>query len=227
MRVKIYQVNFGRDADRVKFMDSDMLQKLQGTDTVKPSIYDEVFSAEMDTGDMEELYMQFNMEEKHPLFRGHSLSVSDVVCVDGKAYFCDSFGFKEISFDETQTQKPENLMRVVYVEPNKPPYEAEILDTLEAEQKAVGGLIEPVYMEDGCCLVGNEEAKLIGMEGNRHIPGTSSIMAGPFFICGTTTEDFRGLTDEEVEKYMELFAEPEQITKEEVAEDTGFYFVGF
>ena len=43
----------------------------------------------------------------------------------------------------------------------------------------------------------NEEGKLIGMEGNRRIGDGSSIIAGPFFICGTTEEDFRGLTDNE------------------------------
>ena len=29
-------------------------------------------------------------------FEGHSLSVSDIVVIDGKAYICDSFGWKEI-----------------------------------------------------------------------------------------------------------------------------------
>lgn len=53
-------------------------------------------------------------------------------------------------------------MRVVYVEPREKPYTAEILHTLQAEQKAVGGLIEPIYNEDDTILVGNEESKLIG-----------------------------------------------------------------
>jgi hypothetical protein len=34
----------------------------------------------------------------HPSdFRGHSLSVSDVVYLDGKYYYCDSFGYKELT----------------------------------------------------------------------------------------------------------------------------------
>ena len=69
--------------------------------------------------------------------------------------------------------------------------------------------------------VGNEEGKLIGMEGNRRIGDGSSIIAGPFFICGTTEEDFRGLTDNEVDLYMDRFKEPEQISPEEVSADTG------
>ena len=38
----------------------------------------------------------------------------------------------------------ENKLRVVMVEPGKPAYETEIDNTLEAEQKAVGGYIEGV-----------------------------------------------------------------------------------
>ena len=218
MRVQIYQINSERDKERQKFFD------LKEGANPDPSIYDEVFDAEIDETDLEAIYARFNTNH-HPLFRGHSLSVSDVVVMDGKANICQSVGFREVPFDVTQTQKPDNLMRVVYVEPNKPPYVAEVEDTLEGKQKAVQGYIEPVYIEnDGTCLIGNEEAKLIGMEGNRRI-GPSSIIAGPFFVCGTTEEDFRGLTDEEVTKYMDRFKDPELISQDEVQSDMGFTII--
>ncbi|QUO35828.1 DUF3846 domain-containing protein [Clostridiaceae bacterium Marseille-Q4149] len=162
MRVKIYQINMDRDADNVKFMGTDARKSLHLKEAVDPSIYDEVFNAEIKETDPEEIYRRFNTEG-HPLHRGHSLSVSDVVVTDQGAFFCDSIGFNKISFDESKTQKPENLMRVVYVEPGEKPYTAEILHTLQAEQKAVGGLIEPIYNEDDTILVGNEESKLISM----------------------------------------------------------------
>lgn len=239
----------------------------------------------MDCNDLEELYEMFNTEG-HPLLRGHCMSVSDVVLVNGDvpdligkirfyassdcfeeclytdegkfkadiddarfvgrtirvddlkgthtpivengAYFCDAIGFKKIDFDESLTQKSDNLMRVVYVEPNKVPYVTEIEHTLAAEQKAVGGFIEPIYNDDGTtCLIGNEEAKLIGMEGNRRIFDGSQIIAGPFFVCGLTEDDFRSLTDEEVDKYMDMFAEPEQISQDEVQDNIGFTFFEF
>lgn len=218
MRVQIYQINSERDKERQKFFD------LKEGANPDPSIYDEVFDAEIDETDLEAIYARFNTNH-HPLFRGHSLSVSDVVVMDGKANICQGVGFREVPFDVTQTQKPDNLMRVVYVEPNKPPYVAEVEDTLEGKQKAVQGYIEPVYIEnDGTCLIGNEEAKLIGMEGNRRI-GPSSIIAGPFFVCGTTEEDFRGLTDEEVAKYMDRFKDPELISQDEVQSDMGFTII--
>ena len=215
MRVKMYQINPERDSNRMKFM------SLKDNQSPDPSIYDEVFDAEIDENCLEEIYERFNTVG-HPLFRGHSLSVSDVVVADGRASICQSFGFKEVSFDTDKTHKPDNLMKVVYVEPNKAPYITEIQHTLEAEQKAVGGYIEAVYPDDSnTCIICNEEAKLIGLEGNRRIYDGSSIIAGAFFVCGTTEDDFRGLTEQEAEQYMERFKEPEQISQAEVEADTG------
>lgn len=146
MRTKIYQINSKRDVNRVKFEGLDLLERYQGSSAVDPSIYDEVFNAEIDETDLEAIYQRFNTVG-HPLHRGHSLSVSDVVVNDNGAFFCDSIGFQPIAFDESQTQKPDNLMRVVYVEPHKAPYIADVAHTLEAEQKAVGdGLIERLTM---------------------------------------------------------------------------------
>lgn len=226
MRVKIYQMNADRDRHLIKFLGLESMKKSMGVDSVDSSLYDEVFNAELDTDNLEEIYMRFNTE-KHPLHRGHALSVSDVVVTDKGAFFCDSVGFKQIEFDESQTQKPENLMRVLYVEPGKAPYEAEIGNDLRSMQRAVGnGLIEPIFMDDGCVLVGNEESKLRGMQGNRHLDG-GGIIAGPFFICGDAGEDFRSLTDEEVNKYMEKYAEPEDISDDETQSDVGFILYGF
>ena len=226
MRTKIYQINSRRDANRVKFEGLDLLERYQGSSAIDPSIYDEVFNAELEETEPEDIFRRFNTEG-HPLHRGHSLSVSDVVVNDSGAFFCDGVGFKAIDFDESQTHKPDNLMRVVYVEPHKAPYIAEIERSLHGEQRAVKGLIELIDNEDGTFIIANEEAKLIGMEGNRRIADGAAIIAGPFFVCGDAGETFRGLTDEEVVKYMDRFHEPEDISPEEVEADTGFriYFM--
>ncbi len=147
------------------------------------------------------------------------LSGKNVPAVEIGTYYCNLNEFISVDFDTSKTQKPDNLMRVVYVEPNMPAYEAEIVATLEGEQKAVKGLIEPVYIEnDNTCLICNDDSKLIGMEGNRRIGRT--IIAGSFFVCGLTEDSFRGLTDEEVTKYMNRFKEPEHISQAEVQADT-------
>ena len=63
----------------------------------------------------------------------------------------------------------DKTMKVVMVEPNKPAYITEIGADLKSMQSAVGGLIETIkYLHDpNAIMVGNDEAKLIGMKGNR------------------------------------------------------------
>lgn len=113
-------------------------------------------------------------------------------------------------------------MRVVIVEPGKPAYESEIENNLAAMQKVVGGLIEPIYYLDDpdVVMVGNEESKILGMQGNRRFG--ARIVAGTFFICGEGDEDFTDLTDEQCKKYIAMFANPQEISKEEVENDMGF-----
>jgi hypothetical protein len=219
MRTKIYQID--KDTFGTKFMDYDFTMQKAGE--IRPELYREVFNADIDEENLEEVYTRFNSTH-HPLFRGHSLSVSDVVVNDKGAFFVDSIGFKKIDFDESKTHKPDNLMRIVYVEPHRPAFEAEIPHEYEAESKAVGGFIEVVGNGDETCIVCNDEGKLIGMEGNRHLDNGVSIIAGPFFVCGETLDDFRSLTDEETQKYLERFSEPEDISRAEVEADMGFTF---
>lgn len=176
MRIKIYQINFDRDTARAKFMGLGQLK-----DDVDSSSYDEVFSGDVDCGNLEDVFARFNTEG-HPLHRGHSLSVSDVVLTENGAFFCDTIGFKEIDFDESKAHKPGNLLQIVYVEPNRPPFISEAGNDLKSLQRAVGGYIEAIYLGDGTILVGNEDAKFNGMEGNRRLG--DSIIAGPFFIVG-------------------------------------------
>lgn len=122
------------------------------------------------------------------------------------------------------------MMKVVMVEPNKPAYITEIEHSLKGMKEAVGGLIEPIYYldEPRAVMVGNEEAKLIGLEGNRRFG--DRIVAGPFFICGEKmTEDgmdFCSLSDELCEKFVQKFAVPESISQDEVEQDMGITLIG-
>ena len=227
MKIKIFQIDHEKDKNGVKFMHTDRLEKLQGTTNIDASLYKEVFNGEVEAADLEDVYSMFNCEG-HPLHRGHSMSISDVVKTEDGAYFCDLYGFKKVDFDESKTTKPDNLLKVVYVEPNKPAYAAEVEHTLEGEQRAVKGMIECIYChDDQTCVVANEEAKLIGMEGNRRFGDGKSIIAGPFFVVGLEGDGFRSLTEEEQAKYLEKYAEPEQISQEEVEADTGMTFIAF
>ena len=117
--------------------------------------------------------------------------------------------------------------RVVYVEPGKPAVEKEIGTDIHDLQEAVGGLIECIYSHrDETIIVANDEAKLIGLEGNRRLDN-GSIIAGPFFVIGDAGEEFRSLTDAEVSRYLQVYAEPQQISQREVQADMGFTFYCF
>lgn len=121
----------------------------------------------------------------------------------------------------------EERMKVVMVEPNKPAYITEIGSDLASMQEAVGGLIEPIYFLGDAIMVGNEEAKLIGLDGNRRFG--NNIVAGPFFICSEKMTDngtvFCSLSDELCEKYVQHFAQPQEISQDEVQRDMGFTLI--
>jgi len=84
------------------FTSLDFLRRLG--DDIHPEIYKTVYSGEINTknfsnvtGVLEELFRIFNIE--HPEdFRGHSLSVSDIVKLNDKYYFCDSYSWEEVEF---------------------------------------------------------------------------------------------------------------------------------
>ena len=90
---------------------------------------------------------------------------------------------------------------------------------------AVEGLIELTHpFDDNACVVGNDEAKLIGMDGNRRIG--QSIYAGPILIVGDNgDENFEPLTDEQADFYADKFKEIEDISEEEVQSDMYCTFI--
>ena len=232
MRLKVYQVNEELDRHRTKFRDYDSVLKEAGR--VDPSIYKTVFDGDLKCDSLESVYNIFNTGCT-PAYQGHSLSVSDVVevCEDQSGqvnpgfYFCDTIGFRNLAEFDSAKVEPLHGKRMVVIEPLEPAYEALIDDSLESLQRAVGGYIEITYpFDDNAMIIGNEEAKLIGMEGNRRVNG--SVYAGPLLIAaddgeGGTTD----LTDEQVERYTQMFSMPEDISEEEVQADTGFFITGW
>ena len=119
----------------------------------------------------------------------------------------------------------ENMIKVVKVEVGESPLIKEIANDLSALQAEVDGLIECVYLDDGCIAVVNEEGKINGMEPNRR--RGADIICGPFFICGDDGENFASLTDEQIEKYSLKFQEPELFTGEEPEIKPRMTFIGF
>ena len=116
---------------------------------------------------------------------------------------------------------------MLVLEPHRPPYAAVIGGSLESLQAAVGGWIECTYpFDDNAFVIGNEEAKLIGMEGNRRIGG--AVYAGPLLIAADDGEGgTKDLTDEQIRMYSERFRVPDEITQAEVEADTGYRIYTF
>ena len=146
-------------------------------------------------------------------------------------FFCDNVGWKKVDFDTSQTEEMDGV-RMLMILPHRPPVVTYVKDNLHDLQMAVSdhgeeALIEYTYpFDDDCMVLGNEEAKLNGMKGNRRLYG--SIYAGPIYI---TRDDGVGglcsLTDEQVQQYSEMFAEPHDISDEETQADVGFTTFGW
>ena len=118
MKINIYQINSSRDGyPGVKFMGTSFLKsKSENSEiNINSSIYDRVYSGTVDCNNLEDVYEMFNL--RHPAdFRGHSLSVSDIVEVADASgvpeligrirFYNSSTAFEECSYtDEKSFQK--------------------------------------------------------------------------------------------------------------------------
>ena len=111
MDIKIYQINRTRDVDRIKFLGLDSLKDFRGIQDINSRIYDMVYQGNVEARDLEDVYRIFNTECPQD-FKGHSLSVSDVVeVVEGPGmapgfYFCDCIGFQRVEFNPALASNP-------------------------------------------------------------------------------------------------------------------------
>ena len=205
-------------------MGLDTVRKVLHSAEPDCAAYDKVYSGNVKCRNLEDVFVLFNSGRPED-FRGHSLSVSDVVEVEDAAsitpgfYFCDSIGFKEIPFQPERAVNvmiPKNTIQVVLVEPGKLARIAEVGTTLEAMQRTVGGSIEAYYpFEEQVCIVCNEEGKINGLPLNRAIRDADTgdiadIIAGTFFICDCSGESFGSLSKEQQKRYLEKYRLPER-----------------
>ena len=222
MEIRIYQINSDRDTDGYKFMGMDWVKKHWGEQGVDSEIYDKVYDGSIDGSSLEDVFCTFNFSR--PVgFKGHSLSVSDVVEVIQSSetepgfYFCDSIGFQKVEFDTSRVPDKEETIRVVLLEPGKLARVADIDSSLEGLQKTVNGLIEAAYpFEEEVCIICNEEGKLNGMPLNRAIRcegQITDIIAGPCFVCSCDKASFGSLTEAQQQKYLKMFKYPEHFLK--------------
>ena len=105
-------------------------------------------------------------------------------------------------------------IRVMLVKVGEEPKVVEIENTLQAKQELVGGYIEmvcPPIHGDSAVIICNEEAKIMGLPPNRFLFGADGvpfdIVCGDFIIVNAPydSDEFGGLSDEQIEKYMALY----------------------
>ena len=97
-RFGIYQLKDTEEARDIHFMGMDYLES-KGI-AVKKENYDLLYTAPLEEGtSLEDIYTRFNIDRPAD-FRGHSLSVSDVVVLhqngENTSHYVDSFGYREV-----------------------------------------------------------------------------------------------------------------------------------
>lgn len=106
-------------------------------------------------------------------------------------------------------------MRILVIEPEHRPEVREIEDSLTTMQQIVGGLIQPIYLDDSVALICNDEGKLMNLPANRGLRDKDGqmydIVFGTFFLCGAPADSdhFTSLTQEQIEQYRKMFYIPE------------------
>lgn len=102
-------------------------------------------------------------------------------------------------------------MYVIAVEPNKKAHTRIIDDDLNALQKAVGGNIETIYLnDDPIVIVCNSERKLNGKKMNHALTNDNGeiydILSGTFLVAGVNSNgELTSIPGELVEKYLDRY----------------------
>ena len=104
-------------------------------------------------------------------------------------------------------------MKVLMVEPYKAPYVREIYGGEFEIRSAVGGYTETAHSFDDAVIICNRDAYNGGLGFNRGIADGSGkivkIIAGIFMICGLKDGKTVSLTPELINKYYDMFHDPE------------------
>lgn len=122
--------------------------------------------------------------------------------------------YRLTGMEEREAEK----IKVLVIEPMKKPYVKEIEHTLENLQREVDGNIEAVYpFQDRVAIICNDDHKFNGSQLNRCLRDDNGevydILAGNFMVAGLNEYDFGSLTEEQIDRYSNLFGIPEMFMK--------------
>ena len=211
MKIRVFQIDHEKDEKNLAFRDYQTVLAKNGR--IDESIYKQVYGGEVPCRTLEEVYALCNGENKPLGYIAESMSVSNVVEITQSnnrcCFYVDSVGFKMVDFDTSKADRSD-MMRILILENEKVPYEAEIYHDIHAMQNVVDGYIEAIYFtpKDDAIVYCNDEFLLHDYAPNRFVG--EILVHGTFFVCGNGQNDegewiSTSLTEEQVEKYMQQF----------------------
>ena len=211
MKIRVFQIDHEKDEKNLAFRDYQTALAKNGR--IDESIYKQVYGGEVPCKNLEEVYALCNGEHKLLGYIAESMSVSNVIEVTDDVNHCcfyvDSVGFRMVDFDTSKADRSD-MMRILILENEKIPYEAEISHDIHAMQNVVDGSIEPIYFtpKDDAIVYCNDEFLLHDYAPNRFVG--EILVHGTFFVCGNGQNDegewiSTSLTEEQVAKYMQQF----------------------
>ncbi|SDA31045.1 Adenine-specific DNA methylase, N12 class [Ruminococcus sp. YE71] len=163
-KYQIYQLKSGDEYRGIRFMSMETIKRdgIQLSQNDYRLVYEGEIREFEGNATLEALYKKFNTDRPDD-FKGHSLSISDVIAVsvDGKdtAYYCDSFGFKEMPEffrekelvqDESETAKvaePDSKMLLAQVFPDM--FGGELVNAYEIYDDVNGKRTELRFLTHG------------------------------------------------------------------------------
>lgn len=98
--IKVWQLKHTKENHNIAFMPLRFLKKfnLEVSLNNYHQIYEETADYDCSTNAfLEKLFAKFNIGAKPENYKGHSLSVSDIISIDDDYYYCDSIGFVKLS----------------------------------------------------------------------------------------------------------------------------------
>lgn len=198
----IYQLKHELELKQFRFEGTESLKRMGITkdnfDAIKPENYTLVYVGELSElqrqtqgATLEAIFEKFNFD--HPEdFRGHSLSVSDIVVIhqDGQntAHFVDSFGYTEISdFLREQTTEKEEVQDTSGYDVQK-----SVPEINEDEIIDLGDETEQVLAEMKKSLENGKETELAFSIANRYICIQEAEGGYDYSIMGTDYKEIDG-----------------------------------
>ena len=208
----IYQLKPGDATRDYRFEPLDAIRN--NGHSVKPENYELVYTSPLTEKDsLESIYTRFNID--HPAdFKGHSLSVSDIVVLhqDGKdtAHYCDRFGFSQVP----EFLQPERAAEVTIPTPDQMATQERIstprgsfcVTNMTREQMEAAGYGVHHQSDDGKYLIMGNGTRAFA------IPAQQPEQDNPLRTAEMTLEDDYGMIDgvinngrrgEELEKAQE------------------------